>query len=37
LAGDTSAADRRAFALAGEQVRRYAGQQPLVNVVEHGY
>jgi phosphoglycerate dehydrogenase-like enzyme len=37
MAGDTSAADRRAFALAGEQVRRYAREEPLVNVVEHGY
>ena len=37
MAGDTSAADRRAFALAGEQVRRYARHEPLVNVVEHGY
>jgi phosphoglycerate dehydrogenase-like enzyme len=37
MAGDTSAADRRAFALAGEQVRRYARDEPLVNVVEHGY
>jgi phosphoglycerate dehydrogenase-like enzyme len=37
MAGDTSAADRRAFALAGEQVRRYAREEPLVNVVQHGY
>jgi phosphoglycerate dehydrogenase-like enzyme len=36
-AGDTLAADRRAFALAGDQVRRYARGEPLVNVVEHGY
>jgi phosphoglycerate dehydrogenase-like enzyme len=36
-AGDTLAADRRAFALVGEQVRRYAHGEPLVNVVEHGY
>jgi phosphoglycerate dehydrogenase-like enzyme len=37
LAGDTHAAERRAFALVGEQVRRYARGEPLVNVVEHGY
>jgi phosphoglycerate dehydrogenase-like enzyme len=37
LAGDTPAADRRVFALVGEQVRRYVRNEPLVNVVEHGY
>ena len=37
FAGDTPAADRRAFALAGEQVRRYVRGEPLLNVVEHGY
>jgi phosphoglycerate dehydrogenase-like enzyme len=37
LAGDTIAAERRAFALVGEQVRRYLGKEPLANVVEHGY
>jgi len=37
FAGDTPAADRRAFALAGEQVGRYVRGEPLVNVVEHGY
>lgn len=37
LAGDTPAADRRVFALVGEQVRRYVRDEPLVNVVEHGY
>jgi phosphoglycerate dehydrogenase-like enzyme len=37
LAGDTAAAERRAFALVGEQVRRYARGEPLANVVEHGY
>jgi phosphoglycerate dehydrogenase-like enzyme len=37
LAGDTSAAARRAFALAGEQVGRYVRGEPLANVVEHGY
>jgi phosphoglycerate dehydrogenase-like enzyme len=37
LAGDTLAADRRAFALVGEQVGRYLHGEPLANVVEHGY
>jgi len=37
LAGDTPAADRRAFGLVGEQVRRYLRGQPLANVVKHGY
>jgi phosphoglycerate dehydrogenase-like enzyme len=37
FAGDTLPADRRAFALAGEQVGRYARGEPLLNVVEHGY
>jgi phosphoglycerate dehydrogenase-like enzyme len=37
LAGDSPAANRRAFALVGEQVRRYARGQPLANVVAHGY
>lgn len=37
FAGDTSAADRRAFALVGEQLRRYARNEPLANVVEHDY
>lgn len=36
-AGDTLAADRRAFALVGEQLRRYARGEPLLNVVEGGY
>jgi phosphoglycerate dehydrogenase-like enzyme len=36
-AGDTLAAERRAFALVGEQLRRFARSQPLANVVEHGY
>jgi hypothetical protein len=31
------AAERRAFALVGEQVRRYARDEPLVNVVHDGY
>jgi phosphoglycerate dehydrogenase-like enzyme len=37
LAGDTSAAARRAFALVGEQVRRFVRDEPLRNVVEGGY
>jgi phosphoglycerate dehydrogenase-like enzyme len=37
FAGDTLAADRRAFELVGEQVRRYVRGGPLANVVEHGY
>jgi phosphoglycerate dehydrogenase-like enzyme len=36
-AGDTPDADRRAFALAGAQVRRYASGQPLANIVTNGY
>ena len=37
FAGDTLAADRRAFALVGEQVWRYVRGEPLANAVEHGY
>jgi len=37
LAGDTSAANRRAFELVGEQVRRYIRGEPLANVVGDGY
>jgi phosphoglycerate dehydrogenase-like enzyme len=37
LAGDTLSAERRAFALVGEQVRRYVRGEPLVNVVGQGY
>jgi phosphoglycerate dehydrogenase-like enzyme len=37
FAGDTIAAERRAFTLVGEQVRRYVRGEPLANVVEHGY
>jgi phosphoglycerate dehydrogenase-like enzyme len=37
FAGDTREAERRAFALVGEQVRRYVRGEPLVNVVEDGY
>jgi phosphoglycerate dehydrogenase-like enzyme len=37
FAGDTPAGERRAFALVGDQVRRYLRGEPLLNVVEHGY
>ena len=37
LAGDSPAASRAAFALVGEQVRRYVRGEPLANVVEEGY
>jgi phosphoglycerate dehydrogenase-like enzyme len=37
FAGDTLAAERRAFALVGEQVRRYLRKEKLVNVVKDGY
>jgi len=37
FAGDTAAAERRAFVLVGEQVRRYVRAEPLENVVEHCY
>ena len=33
LAGDTPRAEERAWALAGDQLRRYAAGQPLRNVV----
>jgi phosphoglycerate dehydrogenase-like enzyme len=36
-AGDTRGADRAAWALAGEQLRRYAAGEPLRNVVRDGY
>jgi phosphoglycerate dehydrogenase-like enzyme len=36
-AGDTAAADRAAWALAAEQMRRYVAGEPLVNVVRDGY
>jgi phosphoglycerate dehydrogenase-like enzyme len=36
-AGDTPGADRAAWALAAEQLRRYAAGQELVNVVSDGY
>jgi phosphoglycerate dehydrogenase-like enzyme len=37
FAGDTQGAERRAFALVGEQVRRYVRGESLVNVVEGDY
>jgi phosphoglycerate dehydrogenase-like enzyme len=37
FAGDTRGAERRAFALVGEQVRRYVRGEPLVNVVDGDY
>ena len=37
FAGDTQGAERRAFALVGEQVRRYVRGEQLVNVVEGDY
>jgi phosphoglycerate dehydrogenase-like enzyme len=36
-AGDTPAAERRAWELVGDQLRRYAAGEPLLHVVEHGY
>jgi phosphoglycerate dehydrogenase-like enzyme len=36
-AGDTAGADRAAWALAAEQLRRYAAGEPLENVVTDGY
>ena len=36
-AGDTPAAERAAWALAAEQLRRYAAGEPLENVVRDGY
>jgi len=36
-AGDTLAAERRAYALVGEQVSRYVRREPLANVVHDGY
>jgi phosphoglycerate dehydrogenase-like enzyme len=37
VAGDSRDADRRAFALVGDQVRRYAAGEQLANVVADGY
>jgi phosphoglycerate dehydrogenase-like enzyme len=37
FAGDTYGADARAFALVGEQVRRYVHGEALVNLVKDGY
>ena len=36
-AGDTPGAERAAWKLAGEQLRRYAAGEPLINVVRDGY
>ena len=36
-AGDTPNAERAAWALAGDQLRRFAAGEPLLNVVAHGY
>jgi phosphoglycerate dehydrogenase-like enzyme len=36
-AGDTPGAERAAWALAGDQLRRYAAGEPLLNVVRDGY
>ncbi len=36
-AGDTIGAERSAWQLAGEQLRRYAAGEPLLNVVRDGY
>ena len=36
-AGDTPGAERRSWALAGEQLHRYAAGEPLINVVRDGY
>ena len=37
FAGDSLAAERRAFELVGDQVRRYVAGEPLINVVKDGY
>ncbi len=37
LAGDTAAAERRAFVFVGEQVHRYVERRPLENVVQGDY
>ena len=37
FAGDTLPADRRAFALVGQQVGRYVSGEALANIVKHGY
>jgi phosphoglycerate dehydrogenase-like enzyme len=36
-AGDTPGAERKAWELAGDQLRRHAAGEPLLHVVEHGY
>jgi phosphoglycerate dehydrogenase-like enzyme len=37
VAGDTASSDRAAWLLVGEQLRRFATGQPLLNVVSEGY
>jgi phosphoglycerate dehydrogenase-like enzyme len=37
VAGDTPAGTRNAWALVGDQLRRFAGGEPLINVVAEGY
>ena len=37
VAGDTAASDRAAWDLVGDQLRRFAAGQPLLNVVSEGY
>jgi phosphoglycerate dehydrogenase-like enzyme len=37
FAGDTPGAERAAWALCGEQLRRYAAGEPLRNIVRDGY
>jgi phosphoglycerate dehydrogenase-like enzyme len=37
VAGDTAASDRAAWELVGAQLARFAGGEPLVNVVREGY
>ena len=37
VAGDTAESDRAAWRLVGEQLARFAGGEPLLNVVSEGY
>jgi phosphoglycerate dehydrogenase-like enzyme len=37
VAGDTASSDRAAWLLVGEQLRRFAAGEPLLNVVSEGY
>jgi phosphoglycerate dehydrogenase-like enzyme len=37
VAGDTAQSDRAAWLLVGEQLRRFAAGEPLLNVVSEGY